>query len=222
MDDLIKRANGLSDGAKTAIVLTAPAFRFGGNWAFILKTKNDYRGYLEALSKEKPNIKAIQVSNGALILSDENFLAYNINAVAPGTINGSFVDMANKRRNEEKEKFQKFIDSVSKGKSNYVKKENGYYELVIGTYSLNDTNLIRLNGIEYPAFKLSLVEVLSHADKLSKSGLSIYARAVTEEGKEIWDKVFNLGSNSKGVAALYRGLEIADSETGVFLTLRLA
>lgn len=218
---LIKNIEALSDGGKLAIVLCANSFRFGGNWGFIRSNRPDFRAQLETLKEERPNVKAIPVSNGALILANENFLAHNVNMVVPNAINGSFVEMANKRRLEERQRFQKFIENVAKGKSQYVKAAGGYYELTIGVFSVNDTNMIRVNGKDYPAYKLTLIEALEYANQLTKTGRKVYARAVKEDGAEVFDLVFNLATNSKGQAALYRGLEIADSETGLFLTLRI-
>lgn len=216
-----KKIEALSGGAQLAIVLCANSFRFGGNWGFIRKERKDFRDQLETLKQERPNVRAIPVTNGALILSNENFLAHNVNAVVPNAINGSFVDMANKRKADEKARFQKFIENIAKGKSSYVKSAKGYYELTLGIFSVNDTNHIRINGKDFPAYKLTLMEALDYANQLASTGKQVYARAVKEDGTEVFDKVFNLAGNSKGQQALYRGLEIADSETGLFLTLRL-
>lgn len=220
-DKFLKDIEALSDGAKLAIVLSANSFRFGGNWAFIKSERKDFRSQLETLKPERPHIKAIPVSNGALILSSENYLAHTVNSVVPNAINGSFVDMANKRRADEKVRFQKFVESVAKGKSKHVKTAKGYRELTVGIFSVNDTNAIRINGTDYPAYKLTLIEALEYVNQLTSTGSKVYARAVKEDGSEVFDQIFNLATNSKGVQALYRGLEIAESETGVFLTLRI-
>lgn len=211
----------LSDGAKVAIVLCANSFRFGGNWAFIKKEKRDFRSQLETLKSERPNVKAIPVANGALVLVSEAYLADNVNKAIPNAINGSFVAMAGKRRTDEKARFQKFLKSVAEGKSQHIRKAKGYTEITIGVFSVNETNLIRINGKDYPAYKLSLIEALEYANQLTALGKKVYARAIREDGVEVYDQIHSLASNSKGQSALYRGLEIADSDTGTFLTLRI-
>lgn len=218
---LAKGIENLSDGQKTAIVICASSFRFGGNWGFIRANKPDFKGQLQTLKSAHPNVKAKRLYNGALVLSNENFLASIVNEVIPNAINGSFVQMANVRRTKEKALFQKFIENVAKGKSRYVQGQNGYYELVLGIFSINDTNFIRVGGKDYPAYKLTLVEALEYANQLTNRGFKVYAKAVDDNHQVVFDEVFNLATNSKGIDALYRGIEIADSHTGAFLTLRI-
>lgn len=219
---LAKASDKLSDGAKLSLVICANAFRFGGNWGFIRADKPDFRYQLELLKQEHPNVKAKQLSNGALILANENFLAVSVNTAVPDAINGNFVQMATIRRQKERESFQKFLKGVAKGTSRFVKNaSSNYYELVIGLFSVNDVNEIRIGGKEYPAFNLTLIEALEYAYQLTNVGFKVYAKAITADGKAVFDEVFNLATNSKGVDALYRGMEIADSDTGVFLTMRL-
>lgn len=217
-----QRIEQVSAGGQLAIVLCANSFRFGGNWAFLRSNKPDFKENLATLREEHPNVRAFPVSNGALILVSENFLAHNVNKIIPNAIDGAFVDKVTRRRQEERERFVKFLKSVISGKSSYVKAKGGYYELILGVYSTNDTNHIRLNGKDYPAYKLSMIEAIDFADAaLSSIGRKVYARAITEQGKEVFDIAKQLGFNSKGLAALYRGLEISESDTGVFLTLRI-
>jgi hypothetical protein len=218
---LTKNITAMTDGGKLALVLCAGAFRFGGNWGFIRSSKADFRGQLETLKEERPNVKAIPLANGALVVSNENFLSHNVNLAVPNAIDGLFVDKANARKAEEKKRFQKFIENIASGKSTHLKFKKTFYEVTIGIYCVNDTNAIRLNGVDYPAYKLTLIEALEYANQLTATGKKVYARAVDENGKEVFDLIQNLAGNSKGVTALYKGLEIAESETGVFLTLRI-
>lgn len=217
----VERLEAVSAGGQLAIVLCADAFRHGGNWGFIRRNKPNFREQLETLREERPNVEAIPVANGALILVKEDFLAYNVNKIIPNAIGKPFVERVKQRRLEEQERFVKFINSVIQGKSSYVKSKGGYYELVLGVYSINDTNLIRLNGVDYPAYKLTAIEALDYADKaLASVGRKAYVLAVKENGERVFDRPMNL-ANSKGIPAIYRGLEIADSDTGLFLTLRI-
>lgn len=208
----------LSDGSKLAIVLVAHAFRFGGNWAFIRKDDNEFKGKLELLKDEKPHIDAKPLSNGALILMDRGFLTKNVNAVVPGGINKEFVDRANELKLDEQGKYTKFIESVLTGKSRFLENKNSYYELVMGTYCINDTNLIKVNGVDYPAYKLSLEEMLNELRRLNvKHRRQILIKVANESGFGFMP----LETAMKNPKAIHRGLEIADSNTGVFVTLRL-
>ncbi len=216
-----KRVDQLSNGAKFALVLCANAFRFGGNWAVIRNTNKDYKSTLEELKQEKPHVKVIQASNGAIILCEEMFLTESVNLVLPGAISTPFFEMAKQREEEENAKFTRFVGNVLAGKNSHVVKKDGYYEIIIGVFCVNDVNYIRIAGDDYPAYKLSLLEALDFIMDGNKDGHKIYVRAMTAEGVVVFDLVEKLGYNSKGVAAMYRGLEIADSDTGAFLTLRI-
>lgn len=209
----------LSDGAKVALVLCANAFRFGGNWGYLTQDSEELKGYLETLKTERQHVKAFRVSNGALVLVNENFLASNVNAVVPNAITGSFVEKAKQRRREEQERFNKFLKNVVSGKSKYTKNAKGNFALTLGIFSVNETNSIRLNGQEYPAYKITLIEALEFLNQLTKEGYKVYVHAVKEDGTSVYDTPFNLGSNSKGIQAVYRGLEISDTKTGVFLKI---
>lgn len=211
----------LTDGAKLAIVLCASAFRFGGNWGFIPKS-DTLKEQLETLTEERPNVKAHKVSNGALVLSEERFLAYNVNKVLPNAINMDFVAMAKKRRQEEKEAFLKFLTNVVNGKSKYTKGQSGKYDITLGIFSVNETNVIRINGKDYPAYKLTHIEVLQFLHQLSESqGRKVLVRAVLDNGQPVYETPFKLGSNSKGIQAVFRGLELAESGTGAFLQVSI-
>lgn len=211
----------MSVGGRVAVVTCASAFRFGGNWGFINKSRDEYSGFLEVLREERKNARLFRVSNGAVILCDENFLAYNVNKVVPNAIDGKFVDKAKARKQEEYAKFEKFLKSIVDGKSKYLKQGQGYSEITFGIFSINDTNMIRINGVDYPAYKLNLTEAMGLADRLRLKGVHIAVRAVDDSGKETFASPMELMGNSKGQKAVYRGLEIAESDTGVFITLRV-
>ena len=216
-----RRMESLTDGAKLAIVLCVGAYAFGGNWGYI-RREDDLQGKLELIREEKGNVNALRARNGALVIADPNFLAYNVNAIVPNAINSSFVELAKKRKEEERTAFMKFLKSVAEGKSRFTKGQNGRYTFNLGIYSINETNLIRQNGIEYPAYKISLNEALGHLAYLAKEGYKVVAHALDENGNDNYDTPFNLGSNSRGLKSIYRGLELADTGTGVFLKVGIA
>lgn len=215
------REDKLSEGAKLAIMLCSSAFHYGGAWGFLRSTKENFRECIEEFRKEHQNVRLFKVSNGALIHANENFLANAVNALLPGAITQDFAQKAIKRRQAETERFIKFVQNVLDGKEQVTKK-NGIYELQLGVYSINETNSIRLNGVEYPAYKLTLFEALDIIDKLSKQqNLVSEVYAVTEDNQRVFAPVFAAMTNSKGVQAVYRGLSISETDTGVFVTVHL-
>ncbi len=211
----------LSVGAREAIVLMSDAFRLGCNWGYIKNTHPDYRDVLTALKEEKGAIKMFQAENGAIVMADKNFLTKVVNDVAPGLINADFIKNAEERAKNETESALKFVKKVADGKSPYVKEKDGYQELQLGILSVNQVNEIRLNGVSYPAFRLNLQEALGLLDTLKNAGINVLVRGVKADGAALWGTPFQLGGNSAALEAAYRGLQISDTDTGVFLSVRL-
>lgn len=210
----------ISDGSKLAVVLVANSFRFGGNWAYIKKTDSNYEGKLSLLKEEKGKVEARLLDNGFLILMDKNFLSEQINAVVPNGITQEFREEAKKVTETEVQKYSKFVDNVLEGKSKYLKDMGGYYDLVIGCYSVNETNVIKVNGQERPAYKLPIEIILKELMKKSKEkGKNIIVKVVNEEGQQ---GAVELANAPKVMKQIFRGLEISDSMTGVFLTIRIS
>lgn len=208
----------LTDGGKLAIVMVAHSFRFGGNWAFIRNDATEYKDRLELLREEKPNVDARPLSNGALVLMDKGFLTNNVNAVIPGGIGKEFVDKANARKIEEQKKYSNFVESVLEGKSRFLVDKNSYKELTIGTYCVNETNLIKVNGVEYPSYKLPLEEMLNELRRVNvKYKRPILLKVVKDTGFGFMP----IEAAMQNLKAVHKGLEIADSNTGVLLSLRL-
>lgn len=217
-----KNSKNVSQGGQMAIVLCTEAFASGGNWGFLPRSRADFSAVIETLKEEHGNVSLIRVSNGAIVVAKEAFLGQSVNALVPNALGMAFVEKAKQRRAEEQERFAKFIKSVTSGKSKYVKKAEGYYELTLGVFCVNETNLIRLNGVDYPAYKLSLVEALSHIHEvLQREGRTLYVRAIKEDSSPVYGKVTDF-MNTKGLAALYRAVEISDTNTGAFVTIRIA
>ena len=73
---------------------------------------------------------------------------------------------------------------------------------------------MRVNGIEYPAYSLSIVEAVKEIIKL-KNHLDIYIS--TKDSFISLNEINNLNDINK----LSEGLEISNTLTGVFLTIRV-
>ena len=90
-----------------------------------------------------------------------------------------------------------------------------YVEYNIGLYSCNNLHKVRVNGIEYPAFSLTLQEALKEIIKL-RDKMTIYAN--TQDG------FFELNQllSQKNMSVFYNGMDIANSTNAVFLTIRIS
>lgn len=219
------RLNGLSEGAKLALVTCANAYHFGAAWGLLKQSDSDYLGKLKVLKEESSQVRLYQVENGAIVICNEAFLRNIVNTVVPNGINSSFVAMKEARKEEQKKKYLNFVKRIAEGKNSAVKRINGGYEITVGIYCTNEVSEIRLNGITYPAYRLSMYEAVDSLHKNPVLSGHIWAKGIIEENGQkrvVWDKLESMVLNSKGQAAMYRALEMSETGTGVFLTVRFA
>lgn len=198
------------------LVHCAGSFRFGGNWGYIRTSHPEFETLKEEFLGADKNVVTIQkVANGALVLAKREYLSKVANELLPGIIDGNFIQHAKHRESDERKKFLTFVERVLKEKSKHVIKKNGYSELTLGIYSSNEVNAIRINGEDYPAYRLTAQEAL---------------KAFMMKGQELGRETFVKTSDSfipiKTIQSsdwvkVFGGLEISDSDTGVFITLRI-
>lgn len=212
--------NNISVGAQEAIIQCALAYRNGGNWGMIKKaSERKYEEKLATLHEEKENVKVEKLSNGCLVLCKEEFLTNNINRLVPNAIDSSYKQMKEKRIAEDREKFVKFMGKVAEGKVKSAKKIAHGYELVIGIYSVNKVNTISLNGIDYPAYKVTAPEVVGWLARQFPHRTAI--RTITKGGQQVFEQAENILRDGVKQKAMYKGLEISDTGTGIFLTFKI-
>lgn len=196
-------------GVNMAASIAADSFYVGGNWGFLLEENSEYDAILDILNNS--NVKKIRLSNGYLVFCDYEYLKNVIARVEPLTEES--INRYRTRLQREIPELQKLLTSIIRGNCKYVEDCGSYYEINIGLYCTNNMHKMRINGIEYPAFTLSLSEALKEIVKInSRVPLYIYVSRNFEKLSEV------LAINS--LEPLYSGLEIASSGTGVFLTLR--
>lgn len=201
---------------RLTLVQCAGSFRFGGNWGYFRNEHPEFEGLKEEFLAGDKNVVTLQkVSNGALVLARKEYLTKVANELLPGVVDKNFIEHAKAREAEERKKFISFVDRALKEKSKHVVKRGNYSELTLGIYSSNEVNAIRINGEDYPAYRLTVQEALkAFMLKGRELGRETYVKTVNSFipiqsiQKEDWAKVFG-------------GLEIADSDTGVFVTLRI-
>lgn len=216
-----RRMNQLSDTAQLAIYLCSTAIKFGGTWGFIRRDDELYRDKLAVMREERGNAMGLQLANGVLIIVKPDFLIANVNKLLPNTIDESFIRDITSRKEKELLRFKNFAKGVREGKEQHVTQHRDYKEITIGIYSYNSSRLMRVNGIDYPAFNLTLQEVLNVALELDNNRDNVYVKAEKPDGLKVFGQVFDLASNSKGLKGIFKAMSIAQSNHGVFLTLRI-
>lgn len=199
-----------SRAVNMSAVITASSFYVGGNWGFLLEDNPEFVEILDILNNS--NVKKIRVSNGYIVFCDYDYLqkvVSRVENVTPEILNRGI----NRLRTEVPE-FQKFLTTILRKNCKYLEDCGSYYEINIGLYCTNNTHKIRINGIEYPAFSLTLSEALKEVVKLN-SRMSIYICEASGFEK------LNTALSMNSLEPIYSGVEISNSCTGAFLTLRI-
>lgn len=205
-----------SEGTKLGLTLCSQSYLVGGNWGYLNIEHTDYNKILNLLNEEKGIIKLMPVSNGVIVISNQAVLHDLISEVDSSIITQEVQKAHQERVDLESHKCLKFLESVVKGTSKYGESYNGFTEYNVGIYSSNDTSKIRLNGIEYPAYKLTIQEMLECLKQLSRFK-KVYVKAYTEiECKEEFIQVPEIVT-----ASLIKSLELSPTGTGVFITFRV-
>ena len=198
-------------GLNVAAVTAADSFFAGGNWGFVLSEDEDFNRTYELLCSAGNSVRMTEVSNGVIVFVDPKYLQNVLSQVEQIT-----PDIMNKhqtRAQVETAEFQNFLMSALKGQSKYVRRQANFEEYCIGLYSCNNLHKIRLNGIEYPAYSLTVLEALKQISQLTK-----YVDVYISIG-DTFEDLRNIISNNR-MEDVNNGLEISPSRTGVFLTVR--
>ena len=220
----------LCEGGKEAVIQCASAFRFGGNWGWVLKD-SQYTSTLNLLKGVKEHIKLLHVNNGTVILADKDFLAYNVNKVVPNALGERFLDLMVRTANTERYNFVKYLESCLKGRKNGIILKGSSAYVTFAIFSTNATNSIKMRGNRYKAFKLGYSAVLDILTQFSQSlgeGVQGYRyskielQCELEDGQKKWVPPCDIVGSSKLLVAFFRSLEIASTSTGVFMTMRLS
>jgi hypothetical protein len=198
-------------GLNVAAVTAADSFFVGGNWGFILKDDEDFNKTFELLRSAGNSVRMVEVSNGFIVFVDPKYLQNVLSQVEQIT-----PDIMNKhqtRTQMETAEFQNFLMNALKGQSKYMRRQANFEEYCIGLYSCNNLHKIRMNGVEYPAYSLTVLEALKQLSQLTKY-VDVYVGA-----NDGFEDLRTIISNNQ-MDMVNRGLEISPSRTGVFLTVR--
>ena len=202
-------------GLNMASVIASNAFYIGGNWGFVLKENPEYArimGILRNSMNQGMPIKMVNVSNGSIIFMAQNQLQSIISRVEQVT--PEMIQKQQTRLQEETTELQNYLRNVLKGSCKAYKQTPTYDEYVFAIYSCNNLHKLRLNGVEYPAFSLTILETLKQVSQLTKYA-DIYIQV--RDGFESLNDVVSMNKLDE----VYGGLEISTTMTGVFVTIRV-
>lgn len=195
-----------------AAVIASNSFYVGGDWGFVLNSNEDYETIFNML-KSDSNVKVIEVYNGIIVFCNPQYTLSAISQVEE--VSAEDKEKQQTRLQTETLEFQKFLTDILRDKCKYGVDCDTYKEYNIGIYSCNSTHKIRLNGVEYPAFSLTLKEAFKEIKKL-QGRLSVYINT--------YDGFFEISdiNTSEMFLSMLEGLEISNTLTGAFLTIRIS
>lgn len=190
-----KRAQGLPESTQFAIMKTLSNIVNGACWGFA--NIDEVKEYYEDLCKDN-NVIARKVKGGCLVEVSPEYLISAVRAVDSSLINAHDIEEMKKGMADGYATLEKFL-------ADKVKKEPRYRG-VIGIYCINNTPAIRHNGTQYPAFRVNLANTLR---LLNEYGFKL----------KIDGKVITPAQASSNLTAVYGGLVLSPTQTGVFLEI---
>lgn len=214
------RIEQLTESDKTAIVLSGDAFRFGANWILLPQKSKNLKQNIDDLLAIKDRLSVNKVSNGYVVNMKESYLMSIVNHVVPGALNQDFVNKAVKRKEDARGALQKLLKRMRENKLKNAKRVENGLELTFAIYSLNEVDKIRLNYKDFEAYKLNFNDTLKELHEASADGLEFLVKVVTDSGERTFVRPKQVVANPRGHEAGYRALDISDTNTGVFITVR--
>ena len=202
-------------GLNMAAVVASNSFYVGGNWGFVLRENSEFEqimGILQNSMRQGAPIKMVNTSNGVIVFVAPNHLQNVISQVEQ--ITPDIMQKQQTRVQAETAEFQNYLRNVLRGTCKVTHQAATFDVYVFAIYSCNNLHKIRLNGIEYPAFSLTVLEALKQVNQLSK-----YAEIYISVGNG-FEKLTDVVNMNK-LDAVHNGLEISSTMTGVIVTIRV-
>ena len=198
------------ESRQVAAVRAADSFFVGGNWGLFVNTEDDFDSFLKIIKSDR-DVKVIDVENGFITFSDTKFLYDSLCQVMQ--VPQEVVELHKQRVQIEGNELKKIINAIYNASSKYAKKENGVIDFNLGIYSINKGNKTFVNGVEYPSVNMTLEEVYSVLSKyLHLSDIQFYTSNGYRSIREM---------NRNNLSEFYKGIEIANSGSGAFVSIRL-
>lgn len=191
-----KKAKSLPESTQFAIIKVLPNIRNGAFWGFTDRKAIEDR--IEALKGDK-NITARLLGNACLIEVSPAYMIQAVQAVNPSALSNQDVAMMSESRNKAVYELEHFL--IRKGKV------SGGFGGTIGIYCVNDVTTISYKGVTYPAFRVSMEQLLQY---LAKYGYQIRvgnnfvpASQAGNAGQELWSST-----------------KLSPTKTGIFVDIK--
>lgn len=118
----------------------------GCSWGFVNDSNVEFKKCLSAIQSNE-NISALKITGGYLVNINMDYLLQLLEKIAKGCVTTRDLQIASNHRRKALLDLEKFMKKGGSGK--------------IGIYNLNDSPRITVNGISYPAFCVTMPDLLT-------------------------------------------------------------
>lgn len=190
-----KVAQNLPKSTQFAIVTCLSNIAYGANWGFASMDK--VRDFYEELKKDS-NLGVKRINGGFIVEVNPNYILKAADIVAKGVVKQKDIDTMKRKSAEGYTALEKFLKSKSKKP----------FESVIGIYCTNATTSISYKGVQYPSFRVNLINALK---LFGQYGFQINI-------KKVGYVPANVAVNSP--AQIYQSMLLSPTNTGVLIRIR--
>ena len=189
------KAKQLPPSVQYAIVKVMPNILNGAFWGF--DSVKNVQEHAEALRGDQ-NITLRKIGDSALIEVNPAYMVQAIQVIDANAITQSDINTIKKAQGKAQVEFENFLAKKAK---------TGNYGGTIGIYCTNDTTSIKFKGNAYPAFRLTINEVLGYLGNYNYTvkvdGNFVSAREAFGAGQPLWDS-----------------MTLSPTKTGVFIDIK--
>lgn len=190
-----KKAQQLPASVQYAIVKVLPNILNGAFWGFT--DLRDIKAHYDALMQDKNITPRKLGANACLLEVNPAYIIKAIQMVDNQTITDADLNTMQKAMAEAQIDFEKFLIRMGK---------RGTFSGTVGIYCTNDTTSIAYKGKSYPAFRLSMGDVLTRLSaygyKIKVGNAFVTPQQATQSGQVLWDSV-----------------ELSPTKTGLFINI---
>lgn len=202
-EEIGKRLQQLPPEVQCAIVHCMPNTAYGASWGLCnAESVKDYLPYI----KDNSNMLAYKIKGGIILQVDGNYLLSLADNACKGIIDREMIQRMIAKQQRATEDIKSYFRKLAKKEDGSVK--------TVGLYCTNLTPNIRHNDVDYPAFRVDIMQFLG---ALQSSG---YGVVQTVNGSNTLLTPETLANSLSPMKDLSSVLLMSPTKTGVFAKIK--
>lgn len=202
-EEIGKRLQQLPPEVQCAVVHCIPNTAYGASWGLCsVESIKDYLPYI----KNNANMLAYRIKGGIILQVDGNYLLSLADNACKGIIDSEMIKRMIGRQAKATDDIKAYFRKLAKNEDGKVK--------TVGLYCTNLTPNIRYNDVDYPSFRVDIMQFLG---ALQNSGYGV-VQTVNGESKVIVPET--LARSLSPMKDLSSVLLMSPTKTGVFAKIR--